>query len=454
MFTKLHLRLAVIYGLIMIFAITSLDIILIYSYHKSQYDKYESSHFSIGAFMADLVAENMTNITVFSSLADMYGQSAEGRILILDNNSLVLADSRKSYENDKITNRQIRNALAGKKTAGYYRIKGKKLLMVAVPVSYGKKTMGAVLISAYVDKIDGDIAVFRNKVIGISLLIVIAVCLLSYITGKGISTPVEKLTRASEHMANGNLNTRVEVRRNDEIGRLAHSFNVMSHELQKIDTNRRRFVSDVTHELKTPLASIKTLIESLIDSKNDEATYKEYLTDVNTEIDRLSGLVTSLLTLTRLEEVQLKKETICVKTEVDYVMRFLTPLAEEKKITIENQCGKSFNIGADKERFREILINLLDNAIKYGRDGGCVKVYCYISDGKTFVKVSDNGFGIPESAIPYIFDNFYRVDESRTRKKGGSGIGLYIVKRIVMLHGWDISVESKVGQGTEFVLHI
>jgi signal transduction histidine kinase len=246
----------------------------------------------------------------------------------------------------------------------------------------------------------------------------------------------------------------VDIVRNDEIGKLAETFNKMSEEIYKTDLNRRRFIGDVSHELKTPLTSIKALIESLIEGNNEISTYKEYLIDVNGEIDRLSLMVSSLLIVTRLEEIELNMRPVDLYEEVDSIIKLFLPLADQYDIKLINKCQKNVAVLMDEARFKEILINLVDNSIKYSREGGFVEISCIKREEIVELIVRDNGCGISEGDLHCVFDIFYRVDESRTRKTGGSGIGLYLVKKIVELHGWSIKVKSRLNEGTEFIINI
>jgi signal transduction histidine kinase len=178
------------------------------------------------------------------------------------------------------------------------------------------------------------------------------------------------------------------------------------------------------------------------------------LIDVNGEIDRLSLMVSSLLNVTRLEEIELNMSPVDLYEEVDSITKLFLPLADQYDIKLINKCQKNVAVLMDEARFKEILINLVDNSIKYGREGGFVKISCIKREEIVELIVRDNGYGISEGDIHCVFDIFYRVDESRTRKTGGSGIGLYLVKKIVELHGWNIKVKSRLNEGTEFIINI
>lgn len=455
MFKRLSIRLAVTYGMVIVITITVIDIILIYTYQKNQFKKNEPGYLAVANMLSVMAGVGISSEDALNMMVKDYGSSIEGRILILDKNSIVLADSCESYKKKKITNNEIRKALRDKTSSiGYYYLDNKKVMMLAVPVYDKYETEGAVLISSYVTNIQEDINIFKKQVIWISMAVSFFSLVLSFMAGRNITSPIKRLTKASEDILKGVLNTRVQISRNDEIGVLGLTFNKMSEELYKIDINRRYFLSSVSHELKTPLASIKALIESLIDGSNDINTYNEYLSDVNHEIDRLSNLVGSLLTITRLDEMHIKKKKINAHEEICSVLKLFTPLMERKGIQATCDCREDLHIYADSNGFKEILINLIDNSIKYGKYNGFISISCKDYRNKTLITIEDNGYGIGEKDLKNIFDNFYRVEESRNRDKGGSGVGLYVVKRIVEHHGWSINVNSKPGEGTVFSITI
>ena len=251
----------------------------------------------------------------------------------------------------------------------------------------------------------------------------------------------------------GDLKVQVNIDRKDEIGILAKTFNQMCRQLDFIESNRRTFISNVSHELKTPLASIQALIESL-DENDSIETYQEYLADISKEVNRLSKLVQSLLTASRLEEIKLDKEYIPIKDFVNEIIKQISALSRDKKIEWYNECDENIEILADRNGLKEVMINLMDNSIRYGKENGFIKIYTQKEDSYLILGVADNGIGIPEESQEHIFDNFYTVNRSRARKQGGSGVGLYIVKKIIDLHRWEIKIESDIDQGTDIQIFL
>lgn len=448
MIKKLSLNLALTYATIFIIAVVLIDIFLIFSYRRIQLEKTELFYKNVAEFLSSRVEMNIK----VSNLIQNPG-SMGGRILYLDSQGMVLADSINEYEGRIITNREIRNVINNKTDSiGYYTYKDREMAMFVCPVLSQGEVYGIIVISAYVDEVYEEISRFTNTVILISATVLLFVILFSILVGERIIRPVRKLTEASREILNGKMGVVADIKRADEIGVLARTFNLMSMELHKIETGRKRFLGSVSHELKTPLASIKALIESLSYGETDDETLKEYLADINSEIDRMSSLVKSLLTAERLEEIQLKIMHVCLKDEAENILKLFTPIAQKRNIQLQNNCSGEHTVDADREMFREVLINLVDNGIKYGRDNGNVTVETKIEKGITCLVVRDDGIGMDEKELPFIFDNFYRVDEARAYDISGNGIGLFIVKKICEMHGFDIMVKSEPDMGSEFII--
>lgn len=218
---------------------------------------------------------------------------------------------------------------------------------------------------------------------------------------------------------------------------------------------RRNFVGDISHELKTPIFNIQGYIESLIEGGlEDEAVNMKFLKRAATNVERLQTIVQDLEAIARLEsgEAVLEMQTFDIKELIDEVFDDLEMKAKENKVELLFKEGASsgFSVRADRERIRQVLTNLINNSIKYGHDGGVSKVAFYDMDKNILIEVADNGIGIPRQHINHVFDRFYRVDKSRSRRRGGSGLGLSIVKHIIESHQQTINVRSTPGLGSTF----
>ena len=231
----------------------------------------------------------------------------------------------------------------------------------------------------------------------------------------------------------------------------------MSEKLETLDQSRNQFVSNASHELKTPLATMKIMIESLIYQPDmDKELRTEFMSDINSEIDRLSAIVSDLLTLVQMdsENVKLTRENLSIAALVKENAHRLQPIMDQKEQQIALTITDSCDIYADKSKLNQVIYNLMENAVKYTQTGGLIKVSLQRQGKEAKLTVVDNGPGIPKENLPHIFDRFYRVDKARSREKGGTGLGLSIVHQLVLLHGGSIRVESEEGKGAAFIVEL
>ena len=218
-----------------------------------------------------------------------------------------------------------------------------------------------------------------------------------------------------------------------------------------MDERRKKFVSNVSHELRTPMTSMKIVSDTLLSAPNwDESVYREFMKDINTEVDRLNNIIDSLLYLVRVEkdDLELDLNMTYLNYLVEWVIKTLKPIAEKKDIRISMISHNKVQIQLDQEKMQQCLLNIIGNAVKYTPEGGSVTIELSENREIVVIKITDTGIGIPEKDLPFIFDRFYRVDEARARKTGGTGLGLAISQQIVMLHQGTIEVDSNLGEGT------
>ncbi|MFE4709589.1 ATP-binding protein [Paenibacillus sp. NPDC056722] len=269
------------------------------------------------------------------------------------------------------------------------------------------------------------------------------------IAARYIVQPLRRLTRATRRMAKGDFSVSLSTKRGDEIGQLTQSFNVMAKELGTLEESRKRFVSDVSHEIQSPLTSIKGFTQALKYKQLDEQTRMRLLDIIEAESDRLSRLSGDLLQLSTLEyeHMQLSPGKFSLDEQLRQVVIALEPQWSTKEMTV-NLDVLPVTIEADEDRLSQIWSNLLSNSIKHTNNGGTIDIKVSLSGEQVLVEIADTGSGIPEEELHHIFKPFYKVDKSRERKVGGSGLGLSIVKRIVDLHKGQIEVASTPGKGT------
>jgi len=269
--------------------------------------------------------------------------------------------------------------------------------------------------------------------------------------------PIYQLTRIAEDISAGDLHSRVPVPRSrDEVQHLALTFNKMIGRLNQAFIQQRRFVADASHELRTPVAAIRSMTDvALAQSPNGEECIA-VLRDVNAEAERLGGLIRDLLILARSDEgqVQLDQELVRLDLMVSDVVATLEPLATERSIVLQVLKLEPVMVRGDISRLIQCVMNLLDNALTYTNSGGRVTLMVEVRDGYGCIEVQDTGIGIALEDTLHIFERFYRADPARTRRGGGSGLGLSIVDWVIRAHEGSIHVESRIGQGSTFILSL
>lgn len=460
MFKSLRARLIVIYSLILILTVLAVDLLLLKDYLESRLEERRITFFTYANMASNAVSRNISHPLYVVNILEEYTESTGARFLFINRESRVVADGMHQLQGQLVTNPQVREALGGNESWGLYGSLD-KTMQLAVPVLSGNGDSagicGVILVSASLDQLYTSFNALRWRVIVISAIAALFGILVSSIAGYSLSMPIKKLIKFSRGLSSGHLGEKIDIKRKDEIGQLADTINTMSAELYRIDKNRRRFIGSVSHELKTPLASVKALAESLLMGERSREEYREFLRDIISEIDRLSSLVKRLLTFTRLEEETVSKQVHCISDIVEDTVRVMTPLARSQQVVIKKGIKERVKAACDKNLFKEMLVNLIDNAIKY-RDKQKELNLVYINDtldsGIYSITVSDNGIGISREDLPHIFEGFYRSDPSRSRGIEGHGMGLAIVKRIAELHRWDIKVDSTPGVGTSITIGI
>lgn len=403
-------------------------------------------------------AKRMFDLAEESSLK--YG----GRFLVLNKSGIVQTDSFSILGGRKLEYKEISDVLLGPADTsyGFYKIDdGTDEPFYAVyytsAIVYGSETIGAVLFAADIQ----DVVVLTQDFLKIVVLIAAAACViltvLCIVISGYITRPINELKSVALSISRGNLHQRIRVTGKSEMAALADTFNTMSERLENLDRKRSEFVSNASHELKTPLSSMKILIESLLYQDGvDEKIYKEFLTDINKEIDRLNEVISGLLMLAKTdsETEALRLDKILLSELLYKSVAALKPIASEKRVSLSLSVINDMVIKCDALKIMQAVMNLIDNAIKYTDKGGSVSVTLQKSGAFAAIAVKDNGCGIPESEIEHLFDRFYRIDKARARDTGGSGLGLHIARKIALLHGGSIEVQSEEGKGSVFTLYL
>lgn len=384
-----------------------------------------------------------------------------GRVLMLDCDAVVSFDSNNGIMEGKIMPSPIvLDALRGNNTAIEGEdATGELILNTAVPIIKDKKIVGVI----YYQASAAEVEAYITKIKGIMAMLAVMVCILigivSFIMSGIITDPIRRLTKQLEEMAEENPDRKLTIKTGGEIGTLVESFNKMTEKIRDQEDKRQEFVSNASHELKTPLSSIKLISDSLLNAPDaDRETVEEFLTDMNVQVDRLTRIVNKLLTLTKMDSAsgvtKLEFNVMNLSEVCSNIVKALRPLAEQKNISLDFFADGAIYSRIEKDRLWEAVYNILDNSIKYTPQGGSVSMEVSKEDGNAIITVEDTGIGIAPDELYKIFDRFYRVDKARARETGGTGLGLSIALTAVELHGGNIQVESEEGKGSKFIIII
>lgn len=377
------------------------------------------------------------------------------RVLVTDAAARILYDSSTldNRSGDYALMGEVLSALEGNDVFRSEYREGAFRSRSAVPMVYRGVTLGAVYLYEYDTEQAELMLSIQSNLRYISVVICAVAMILVAVLAKALTRNTSLLLGAIRRVREGEYSHRVEPRGHDEMTQLADEFNQLTDRLQTTEEVRRRFVSDASHELKTPLASIRLLTDSILQNPDvDPATVRDFMEDIGEETDRLTRISERLLTLTRLDAAP-ERETVEVDlcAVVEKVAHMLRPLAQAVQVTLECHLERGSTLLCTEDDLYQVAFNLMENAIKYNLPGGRVDVTACRRGDRTVLEVSDTGVGIPEEDRAKIFDRFYRVDKARSRAAGGTGLGLAIVRETVKLHGGTITVvPAEGGRGTRF----
>jgi signal transduction histidine kinase len=359
-------------------------------------------------------------------------RSSRARYVVADLDGRVIADSTGNLIGDQI-NTDLSKPFAA------FLIEQKPVLAYLVPL----ETNNLVTIES-----DFNTSVNRSLIIAIALAGMVGL-LLTYLLSRSILKPVDELINAARAMEKGDLSQRVSVRSKGELGELAHAFNAMAEGLTRLEQLRQNMVTDVAHELRTPLSNVRGYLEALRDGVMEPTT--ETIASVYEEAMLLNRLVDDLQELAMAEAGQLKLvcQPVDIREVIDKAVQSLKSRAIEKEVSLERDLPDDLPlVEADAERLGQVLRNLMKNAIVNTPSGGKITIQARTVESQVEVSVQDNGTGISAEHLPYVFERFYRADQSRARSTGGAGLGLAIVKQLVEAQGGQVAIDSQVDAGT------
>ncbi len=399
----------------------------------------------------------MNHSTVSRAVAQL-GSLNDSRLIVTDRNGLTIYDSatpsvsRRSY----ILFPEVVRALSGSgnNVFSWNYHDGTMQSRAATPIiSYGTM-IGSVYMMEYDVEEGMLIQNFQKNTLYVTLILELAVTVFSIIFSQTFTKRLRKIMLSMRIIREGDYSHKVTtVGGNDELTILGEEFNGLVERLQTSEQKRNNFVSDASHELKTPLASIKLLTDSILQNDMDIDTVREFVADIGNEADRLNRMSQKLLSLSRIEtQADSDCEIISIAPTVERVIKMLSRIAIRNQIHVYTDLADDCPILVLEDDLYQIIFNLVENGIKYNVPGGSLTIRLHREDDNAVLTVQDTGVGIPEDATEHIFERFYRVDKARSRKSGGSGLGLSIVRNLVKRNRGEISLESTLGTGSTFTV--
>ncbi|MEL7609546.1 MAG: HAMP domain-containing sensor histidine kinase [Bacillota bacterium] len=475
-FSSIRVRMVVIYLVVTAAAFVATSAIVSYlmeDFLVSQRTQQQSEQVSRLALELARIMEQDDPQFIYETIAER-AQELDGRVLVLDTDAVVQADSSSQYNGYYLPYREVRDVLIGGKETSYgfhsiVRTEGADsgnpfsisrtysiwTVYYTAPILRDGQIRGAVVYSVLIQDVMDSVNTMLQRIAMIFIGVAVVIAIISFILSGWLTKPILVLTNAIRRMGRRGGGVRVNVKGKGELAELVDAFNRMSQQIEDHDRVRDEFVSNASHELKTPLSTMKILSESILyQQEPDAGMMKEFFLDVNHEVDRLTDIINDLLRLVREEagESETEFERVPLDELVRAVVTRLAPLARKKGIRLEMRIAPVAILG-NGARLEQVFTNLIDNAIKY-TDEGSVQVMVR-ADGDTAVfAVKDTGIGISGEAQARLFERFYRVDRARSRETGGTGLGLSIVERIVHNHGGYIKVESALNKGSTFTVYL
>ena len=407
-----------------------------------------------------IIKENYLNDTgsqTVNTKLEMFADLYNGRVLLADRDFKIVGDTFHTEEGKTLLSSLAVKCFKGEK-ASNFDLKS-KVLEVAVPVQSPdvQQIQGVMLMTISTIEIGDMMAELEQKGMMLIGIIVVLSIFLSWLLSTILVKPLARVTKAIEDITDGMQDDAISVLDYTETELITDAFNKMVNRMKILDESRQEFVSNVSHELKTPLTSMKVLADSLVGQQGvPEELYQEFMGDITAEIDRENKIITDLLSLVKMDKkaADLNITHMDINQLLEDILKRLRPIADKRNIDLILDCFRPVEADVDEVKFTLAISNLVENGIKYNVDDGWVRVSLDADHKYFYVTVADSGMGIPEDSIERIFERFYRVDKSHSKEIGGTGLGLAITRSAIAMHHGAIKVFSKEGEGTTFSVRI
>lgn len=394
------------------------------------------------------VIENELN-----QLANLYS----GRIVIVNPQFMIVKDTYGLDENKTILSSEVIRCFQGEDSLSYSADSGFIEMTVPIKKPSTQEIKGVMIVSTPTGDIQESRNALGDQVLFLQIGMILVIFGIAFYTSRMLVKPFGKITRSMEEMKVGFLEEDISILDYTETELLSEAYNGMLKRMKTLDDSRQEFVSNVSHELKTPITSMKVLADSLLMQEDVPVElYKEFMGDIAEEIDRENKIINDLLSLVKMDRkaADVNVQETSINDLLELILKRLRPIAAKRDIELVLESFKPVRAEVDETKLTLAISNLVENAIKYNKEEGWVHISLNSDHKYFYVKVEDSGIGIPEEAQEHIFERFYRVDKSHSREIGGTGLGLAITRNAILMHRGAIRVYSKEGEGTTFTVRI
>jgi signal transduction histidine kinase len=387
-----------------------------------------------------------------NKLLEQFRFFIDAEVQLIDTKGNVLADTHVNKEKNVLPYEDVKYALTG--VSGYLDTKkeGERILYASQPLKRGSTIIGVIRFTTSLESLNNVFTQNTLLLLSFGGVVILAAAIMSFFLANTITKPVSIITKAAEQLASGKLSTRIPKEKDDEIGKLADTLNFMAREIEKTEQLKNEFIASVSHDLRTPLTSIKGWAVTL-GSMSEDPFYSEGLDIISNESDRLNSLLNDLLDFSSLSsgKLPLVFADVSLQGLVTQVMNQLVPRAERQGIVLSSHIDETLElVQADQNRLKQVMMNLLDNSLKFTPFGGSITVNIEKAENEAIIKIKDTGQGICPEELKLVMTKFYK---GKT-KGAGTGLGLAIVHEIIQAHDGKFTLESKEGMGTTAGIHL
>ena len=402
-------------------------------------------------YLENTSSQNIT--TQLEQLSTIY----DGRVMLIDQAFHIVKDTYALDEQKTILSEEVMQAYQGETVQKYDS--DNRYIEMTLPINdeSGKNVIGVMLVSVSTDSIVATLQILKQYALMLQFLAGVAVVIVAFAVSGVLVKPFKRLTKSITDVQDGYEADFISVHSYSETDTISNACDEMLRRLQTLDESRQEFVSNVSHELKTPLTSMKVLADSLIGQEDTPVElYREFMSDIGAEIDRENKIINDLLSLVKMDKAagNINIESVNINELLERIMKRLKPIAQRQNVELVMESFRPVVAEVDEVKLTLALSNLIENGIKYNNAEGWVHVTLNADHQNFFVTVEDNGIGIPKEAQTRIFERFYRVDKSHSREIGGTGLGLAIARNAIIMHRGAIKVHSLEGEGTTFTVRI